>query len=281
MAYFIAALFGGFFAFNALATPKKAARTVESSLRKMFPGAQVKAEIEGKRGRDVLKGRFKSARLSMSNFSFGEGAGLGVQVVPSASSQGRIGRFEMSLRDFGAQGFRVSALDLSIDNVLLDWKALRKSSQLKLVSPPASDTTTPRTSGRARLVLGQAALEGFVRTRFPDLGKSRVTLSNGRMISVAGAREFLGASFPFELSGRLEVRDGRALELRDPQVLAAGVPLAPALAAPLLKNLGTLYELDPVGRWPLAMRVTSLKVETVAGAPSLVLDATIALKPGE
>lgn len=277
MAYFLAALFGGFFLFNSLATPKKAARAIESSLRQLFPGAQVRADVQGKRGRDVLKGRFRSARIEMSGFSFDSGAGLAVQVVPSAKNLGRVGRFEVVLRDFGFQSFRIQSAEMSLDNLFVDWKALRKSSQLKLVASP--DPSTPRTTGRVRLVLGQDALQSWVRASYPDLANATVALSGNSGIRVRGTRALMGGEIPFELAGRLNVRDGRVLEVAGATVTAGGVPLTGPLAAPFTKSLSSLFELDPQGAWPLSVSQTQIQVQNAPSGPALVLEAAIALKP--
>ena len=277
MSYFLAALFGGFFLFNSLATPKKAARAIESSLRQLFPGAQVGADIQGKRGRDVLKGRFRSARIEMSGFSLDSGAGLAVQVVPSAKSLGRVGRFEVVLRDFGFQSFRIQSAEMSLDNLFVDWKALRKNSQLKLVASP--NPNTPRTTGRVRLVLGQDALQSWVRASYPDLANATVALSDNSGIRVQGTRALMGGEIPFELSGRLNVRDGRVLEVAGATITAGGVPLTGPLAAPFTKSLGSLFELDPQGAWPLSVSQAQIQVQNASSGPALVLEAAIALKP--
>ena len=276
MQYLLAALFGGFFLFNSLATPKKAARAIESSLRKLFPGAQVRVDVQGKRGRDVLKGRFRSARVEMSRFSFETGAGLAMQVVPAAKDLGRVGRFEVALRDFGFAGFRIASAEMSVDNLLVDWKALRKSSQLKLVSSP--DVTLGRTTGRVRLVLGQDALQSWVRQKFPDLQDATVSLAGDAGIQVSGTRAFLGAALPFQLSGVLRLRENRVLEVSAPTITAGGAPLPAALAAPFTRSLSSLYEIDPKGTWPLSVTDARLRVESLGGSPAVVLEANVALK---
>jgi len=272
MAYLLAALTGGFFLFNSLATPQRASRAVESALRKRFAGAQVRADLRGKRGRDVLGGRFQSAHVEMSGFTFGQG--LQLQVVPSAKNMGRVG---LELSDFGWHGFHIAQAQMSLDNLLLDWKALRKGSQLKLVS--SSDPGVPRTQGRLRLVLGQDALQAWVREKYPELENVRVALASDRGIRVKGTRALLGAALPFEMSGHLELSRGRVLEVRDPLVSAGGAPLSGPLATTFTRGLSSLFEIDPNGTWPLAISQTSLKVQEEAGAPALVLEAAIALKP--
>ncbi len=275
MGYILAALFGGFFLFNSLATPKRASHAVESALRKKFPGAQVRADLQGKRGRDVLNGRFQSARVEISSFTFGQG--LQLQVVPSAPNLGRIGHFELALRDFRWHDFHVAQAQMSLDNLLLDWKALRKNSQLKLVA--SNDPAEPRTQGRLRLVLGQDALQSWVSAKYPELQNIRVALASDRSIRVQGTRALMGAALPFEVSGRLELRGGRVLGVQNPVVSTGGVLLAGPMAAAFTKNLSTLYEIDPQGTWPLAVSNTSLNVQSQGGTPSLVLEAAIALKP--
>ena len=62
MGWLLAILAGGFLTFNAVVTPDKAASEAEKALKKQFPGAEIQVKIEGKRGKDVLNGRFRKSR---------------------------------------------------------------------------------------------------------------------------------------------------------------------------------------------------------------------------
>src|SRR6186713_775120 len=98
MGFLLGALVGGVLFFNSQATPHRAEREVEKALQGRFPGAQIDADIKGKRGMDVISGRFKEVRVQMAQFTTGgAGGGVGVQAVPSAKKEGRLGLTSLQL----------------------------------------------------------------------------------------------------------------------------------------------------------------------------------------
>jgi len=267
MGYLLAALLGGFFVFNSQATPQRAERAIEKVLVKQFSGATVDAEVEGKKGRDVLKGRFRRVKLSLSNFNL-EGAGLGVQAVPSAKSLGRIGRFEMSLRDFAFGGARVGTLDMGFDSATFDWKALKNQSELKLVSCGP---------GTARASVGAAALEPLLKARLKDVQDMKLSIASGNRVRVSGTRPAPVINVPvsFEVAGRLEVRNGREIWLADPTATMGGMALAAPLTKAALGSVNPLYVFDPENKSPFAIQITELKT----GAGSVEIATNLTFKP--
>ena len=298
MAYFLAALLGGFLFFNAQATPDKAARIMEKTLAQKFPGAQIKATVEGTRGNDVLKGRFKRVHLDVANFTLGQNpaakinplnssvvpplrtstpnakmpvaatdAGLNVQVVPSAKSRGRIGTFELQARDFRWNDLQISALDLTLKDVVFDWKALRKTSQIKLVDSAG---------GQAQLTLQAPALKSFVQTKLSDVTDPQVQLLPGKRVRVTGQKPMPLVNVPidFQLDADLEIRRDRELWLANTQLKTQGVNLAAPLAKLFLRDINPIYVLDAENKWPLTVRVTDL--QTLDNA--LRLNAQVALR---
>ncbi len=304
MAYFLAALLGGFLFFNSQATPDKAARVMEKTLAQKFPGAQIKASVEGTRGNDVLKGRFKRVHLDVANFTLGQSSaavanpltqgvlppmrsanalparaatgatkpgapagGLSVQVVPNAKSRGRIGTFELQARDFQWNDLQVSALDLHLGDVVFDWKALRKTSQIKLVSS---------SGGQAQLTLQAAALKSFVQQKLTDVSEPQVQLLPGKRVRVTGQKPMPLVNVPvdFELDAGLEIRRDRELWLSKPQLKTQGVVLAEPLAKLFLRDVNPIYVLDAENQWPLLVRVTDLQTPE----NSLRLNASVTLR---
>ena len=72
MGWILALLAGGLVTFNAVVTPDKAADAATKALQKKFPGAQVKVVIAGKRGQDVLNGRFKRVDVELADLTLDE-----------------------------------------------------------------------------------------------------------------------------------------------------------------------------------------------------------------
>ena len=296
MAYFLAALLGGFLFFNSQATPDKAARIMEKTLAQKFPGASIKADVEGTRGTDVLKGRFKRVRLDVSNFTLGQtpdakispinsgvlppmrksvptaqatapDSGLNVQVVKSAKSRGRIGTFDLQARDFRWNALQVSALDLTLKDVIFDWKALRKTSQIKLVDS---------SGGQAQLTLQAPALKSFVQAKLSDVSNPQIRLLPGKRVRVTGQKAMPLVNVPvdFQLDADLEIRRDRELWLGNTQLKTQGINLAAPLAKLFLRDVNPIYVLDPENKWPLTVRVTDLRTLD----NSLQLDAQVKLR---
>ena len=296
MAYFLAALLGGFLFFNSQATPDKAARIMEKTLAQKFPGAQIKADVEGSSGAAVIKGRFKRVHLDVANFTLGQNpdakispitsgvvppltksapnsvkaapdTGLNVQVVDKAKSRGRIGTFELQARDFRWNALQVSALDLTLKDVVFDWKALRKNSQIKLVDS---------SGGRAQLTLQAPALKSFVQAKLSDVSNPQIQLLPGKRVRVTGQKPMPLVNVPvdFQLDADLEIRRDRELWLGNTQLKTQGINLAAPLAKLFLRDVNPIYVLDPENKWPLTVRVTDLRTLD----NSLQLDAQVKLR---
>ena len=89
MGWLLAILAGGYLTFNAVVTPDKAAFEATKALEKKFPGAQVQVKIEGKRGKDVLNGRFRKIDIDLANLTLEElpiEAGAAPQSAPVAAA---------------------------------------------------------------------------------------------------------------------------------------------------------------------------------------------------
>ena len=93
MGWILALLAGGFLTFNAVVTPDKAAGVAADALKKRFPGANVKVVIEGKRGRDVLNGRFKRVDVELADLTLSDlPIATSANVTPSANVTQASGR---------------------------------------------------------------------------------------------------------------------------------------------------------------------------------------------
>ena len=65
MPWLLAALLGGYLYINGAATPEKAAELAQAALQKRYPGSQVQVHVEGRSGRNVLKGKFRVQRIKI------------------------------------------------------------------------------------------------------------------------------------------------------------------------------------------------------------------------
>ncbi|BCM94064.1 hypothetical protein IAD21_05961 [Abditibacteriota bacterium] len=236
-------LLGGFLAFNAFVTPGRAEKEAESALRKKFPGATVNVDIEGKRGRNVLKGRFKKVRVELSNLridDFPIQAGAEVSTTTGAAPAPKfstIGHLELSLHDLSFGGLPVKSVELSFDDVHYDFEALKKRSEIRLIS---------FTNGKIALAIEANSLLPLVAKRAPEIKDAHVELRGGEIV-VTGRREILGAGANVLVRGPI-VPHGNDLDLDNAHVEVAGLNIAPILAAPIIKGINPLYSFEE--KWP-------------------------------
>lgn len=275
MGYFLAALFGGLLLFNSQATPERAARGMESALRRQYPGRQIDVEVKGKRGLNIVNGKFKSVRLQMSggstssapnaNNASANNAGVNnasasgmsglfpIAAVPKAKKAGRIGRVAVQLRDFDLDGLRIESADLNWTDVVYDWSALRKTSQLNFVSAGPAN---------ARVLIPVASLQTLLLQRIQDIQNPKMSLQNGRVL-VSGTRPapIFGTPLPFTMSARPEVRNRTEIWLSDVQATVSGAPLPPALLGGLTEKFNPVYKFSLSDKWPFSMNITRLNAQ--------------------
>lgn len=249
MGYLLAALAGGFVFFNSQASPRKAAGRVETVLRQRFPGAQVDVDIRGKRGANVLKGRFREVKVEMASFQLAGAPLPPMRAVPQVKSQGSIGRATLQLRDFNYGGLKAELAEIEVGDVVYDWDALKQSRVQLLAVGPA----------RARLIVPAASLLTFLQTKLKDVKDARLTLQNG-LVRLSGTRPapFIGTPLAFTLTARPEVRKGTEIWLAEPQVALGEAPLPPALIGGMLGQLNPIFIFDRDGKWPFHVNITSL-----------------------
>ncbi len=248
-------LLGGFLAFNAFVTPGKAEKAAESSLRKKFPGATVNVHIEGKRGRDVLKGRFKSVRVEMANLRIddfpvqtGTETSTATGEAAPAPKISTIGHLELSLHDLSFGDMRVKSAELSFDDVQYDFNALKKRSEIHLIS---------FSNGKIALGIEASAMIPQVLKRVPDMKEAHVELRGGEII-LTGKKELLGAGASILVRGPIVAR-GPNLEIDGGHVEVANLNITPILAAPIMRGVNPLYTFDE--KWPFNVEVGHIGAE--------------------
>ncbi|MDQ3815283.1 MAG: DUF2993 domain-containing protein [Armatimonadota bacterium] len=249
MEYLVAALLSGFLLFNSQATPGKAERMMEKALRRQFPAAQVDVNVEGKRGFDVLNGRFKSVVVNLKGF--GRINGLPLTAAPAARKAGHIGRLELRLRDFIFDDLKVDAADFMFNDVTYDVDALKEHSVVQIVqSGPAA----------VHLVVPAAALETLLGARFKDIENARVSAQDGQ-VRLTGKRAVpvVRVSIPFTLTATPKIRNGNEVWLTDPRVAVENVTGITLPAGRLLSALNPVYVFDPQQRMPFRIRGTGVQ----------------------
>jgi hypothetical protein len=253
MGYLLAALFGGLLLFNSQATPDRAARGMESALRRQYPGRQIDVEVKGKRGLNVVRGKFKSVRLTMTGGSASGASLFPIAAVAKANKAGRIGRVAVQLRDFDLDGLRIESADLNWADVVYDWGALRKTSQMNFVSAGPAN---------ARILIPVASLQTLLLQRVKDIQNPKMSLQNGRVL-VSGTRPapIFETPLPFTLSARPEVRNQTEIWLSDVQATFAGSPLPPALLSGLTEKFNPVYRFSLSDKWPFSMNITRLNAQ--------------------
>lgn len=246
-------LLGGFFGFNAFATPNRVAKGAEKALRRQFPGATVNVEVTGKRGRDVVNGRFKNIRISLVNLSFDA---LPLQANPAPSlvehpappKVGRVEHLELDLRNLQFGELPVERLRVAFDDVRYDFGALKNRSQLRLIS---------FSNGRVLLGVRGSSLSSLFALRAPEVSSPSVEVRDGEII-LRGVRDVLGNPTPVEVRGPV-VAHGQNIEIGSARVLVNDAALPPALAAPIVRGINPLFRFDPEGKGPFRLQFNSIQ----------------------
>ncbi len=260
MGYLLAALLGGFLAFNSFATPQKAARMAQDALQKAYPGSTARVQIEGKRGSNVLKGKFRLVRVEMSDVTL---AALPFSPSQGAKKIGRAEKIELQLVNAKFLGLPIARANFDFQDVEYDFDALRKRSQFQIVrSGPA----------QMRLQLGAPALQTLFAERLGDIENLTIAFQNDRLL-LTGQRDVLGFKTPIELTAR-PVGAGNAVRLENVVIKVGGVALPAAAASALLKDLNPVYTFDREGNWPFNVEVQSVTAQNNA----LNLTANLSLK---
>lgn len=298
MGWILAILAGGFLTFNAVVTPDKAADEAAKALRAKFPGAQVKVNIEGKRGKAVLNGRFKRVDVEMSDFRLDDAlvdqmtaptpapltplsttpvplpvvpatqaSALKVPVQPARPAPkikiGRADEINIALSHFHWDALPVERAEFHLKNTQYDWDALKGHSQFVLIKTD---------DARMHLELAPEALTPLVEKRVPNVNNARVSIV-GEKLSVHGERQFYGLNAPFEVKGNLGF-SGPQVIMQAPTLLVSGLPIPAPLAAPLLKSINPLYSVADLKDLPFAVELKNVWVRD----GKLQIDAALKMK---
>lgn len=314
MGWLLAILAGGFLTFNAVVTPEKAADKATAALRQKFPGADVKVVIEGKRGKDVLNGRFRKIDIELANLTLDElpitsiassasGAPIkpGAKTRPVASAQenasgnasgdasgsGRaVKSDETPIRVAKSQKSkppklgRATELNLTVRN--LKWQNLPVERADFTFSDVEYDFGALKNQSQFKLVsVGKASMHLELRPAAlqPFIVKRAENISNPTLTLTDGQITVKGARNFYGLSAPFELKgqpgwSGSQVILTQPKLLVSGVAVPALVATPLLKSVNPLYSFDDLQDLPFAVKLT--KVESRDG--KLQIDGALTLK---
>lgn len=267
MGYLLAAILGGFLFFNSQATPQRVEHAAQAGLQKRFPGAQVQVHVEGKKGIDVLHGKFKNVQVSLTHL--GRINGLPLSLADHPRHTGHVGHFELDMRDFTWNDLALESVSFVFDDVTYDLDALKKATLIKLAnSGPAS----------ARILVPAASLENVVRTRMTDIESPHVTV-RGDTIEVSGKKPIplIGVPVPFTLTAHLVARRGNEVWLVNPIVSMADVPVTGAIGNSLIGHVNPIYAFDREKKWPFLVNLTRIQGQN--NKLELDADLTFVTKP--
>ncbi len=254
MGYFLAALLSGFFLFNSAATPQKAAKMAEKALQKQYPSAKVNVKIEGKRGTDVLKGRFRLVRVEMSNLAVSQlpvtapTGSLAPNNQPKKQKIGRAQKIEVDLSELTLGKLPVSRARLDFERVQYDFEALKNRAEFQILqSGPAT----------MQLQLSMTALLPSFAEKLKNTDDVTVAIE-GKTMTLRGTRQVLGTTTPLIVSGELSGR-GAQLRLENATLSLGGITLSGVVANALLKDLNPLYDFDKGLNWPFQTQITDAR----------------------
>ena len=313
MGWLIAILAGGLLTFNAVVTPDKAASEAEKALKKQFPNAQVQVNIEGKRGKDVLNGRFRRVDIELTNLSLSEmplGMGASAQTAPAitpptaaTATAPIVARDPDGAIQAGAprppsapqwksveiktpkpekiKVGRAGELNLGVRD--FKWQNLSVERAQFQFADVEYDFGALKSRSELKLIrvgaskmhleLAPDALTPFISKRVENITNPKIVLTDGLM-TIKGARNFYGVSAPFEVNGQPSF-SGAQMVLKSPKLLVSGFNVPAMVSAPILNSVNPLYSFDKIEGLPFEITLT--KVESRDG--KLQIDGDLTMKP--
>ncbi|HEX8551772.1 MAG TPA: LmeA family phospholipid-binding protein [Abditibacteriaceae bacterium] len=293
----IAVFAGGLLLFNSAASPRKVEGKFEDELRKAFPTAKVDVSVKGKRGLNVVNGKFREIRISMRDFQLAPTpvaltppAPIATQstveidrtslapVEPVAATppavtplfsvasvakvrdRGRVANTYISLANFGYGAFQVESLDAEFRDVDYDWAELKKGRALNIEKAGAASV---------RLTIPASSFGEVLRSRLTTIQNVKLSLQGGR-VRIEGTRPapLVGTPIPVVFSAKPEAR-GREIWMNDVSLSLGGAPVPAAISRTILGDFNPVYTFDREGTWPFRLELKSADAQnerlTLAG----------------
>lgn len=251
MEILLAAFLSGFLLFNSAATPHKAAKLLEAAMHKTYPHATaIKAEVQGKRGRAVLKGNFRRIRLEMTGIN--DLSGFPFLAAREGAKASHLGRLELVLRDFRFNGVPVESAEFTFNEIAYDIDALKKTSKLMIISSGPS---------KAHLVIGAPSLDTLFEASLKGVRDTKITLRDGRI--VMNAKKVLplfDLGVPFVFTSRPEAQ-GNEIWLTDGRVDMENTTDFKLPVKNLMGDLNPVFAFDSERKWPFRVQVTDVAAQ--------------------
>lgn len=306
----LAALAGGYLLFNSAALPRKAEQKFESALQQAFPTAKIDVHIKGKRGFDVINGKFRSVRVEMRDFQLKPAPAppaspanerppgelpanelllapgsppaarpptppapkplLTIMTTAAAKDRGHVGHTEISLKNFALGTLPVSSLDASFEDVTYDWKELKSGRALALESAGPA---------KLSLVLPASSLESVLKGRLNSIQNAHVALQDG-LLRITGTRAapMVGTQLPVLFTGRLTAY-GNEIRIEDTSLAIGGAPMPGMVTRSLLGEINPVFHFEHSGTAPYRIELTGASAENDALSLYAMLVFVPAVKP--
>ena len=268
-------------------------------------------KIEGKRGKDVLNGRFRSIDIELANLTLtelpltsgapaqndsapapndsapapvaapiGQPNGAIVAGAPRAQNEPKYKPVEIKTpKPEKIKLGRTGELNISVRD--FKWQNLAVERAKFEFDDVEYDFGALKKRSEFKLVrLGQSkmhlelapdALTPFIAKRVENVINPSVTLSDGQM-SIKGSRDFYGVAAPFEVTGT-PTFSGSEMILKAPKLLVSGVNVPALISAPILKSVNPLYSFDGIEGFPFQVKL--VKVEARDGKLQIDGDLTM------
>lgn len=161
-------------------------------------------------------------------------AHLPFYVFPRPGWKGSIEHLRITLSSYWLAGLPVSLFEADIPGVTYDLgHALYRA---RLVLRGAG-------SGSAHVHISPDGLRVFILKKFQKTLSDVIVLINNKKIVASGQIKFLGPPTPFRAVGRLKARDGRYLDLVEPDLVIGGRSVDPVMATTLLRQINPVLDI--------------------------------------
>lgn len=221
-------IFGGFIAGAAITADfeRAAAREIRGKL-----GQEAKVKVRTRASFGIVEGAFVAVRIEASGFTTD---GLPLFTEPEKSKAGKIGRLELSLKDFTLRGLKVDKLEVNIPKCRYDRTLALTRKTFRL---------TESGEGLGSVEVSANALATFAMRKYKEIRNVTIKLRDDRC-TVEGTVQILFVSAPFRAEGKLVSPDGSKLEIADATIAFNGQPASDTAREGILKALNPIVDLD-------------------------------------
>jgi hypothetical protein len=193
---------------------------------------------------------------------------LPIYVYPRGGWKGRIRHLRLHLTDLMLSGQPVERFEADIPFAKYDlgWAAWKDRLLLR-----GADV------GAAEVQIGAAGLRAFVLRKYHKILSDIEIAFPNKKIALSGHLAAFGVPTPFSATGQLAARDGRYIDLIDPEIRLNGVRLSPQNAAVVLSQINPV--LDAVADFNLGDAFVIRDVEIGATAVLIRGSLTVPTAP--